>query len=292
MGKLQPEQNYPTDLTNKQWAALEPLFPPQTGPGRPRTIDLRQVINALFYMTRTGCQWEMLPLNFPHWSAVRYYFDKWRVDGTWEQINDRVRHMVREKAGRDPEPGGGIMESQSAKTTSVGGEQSYDGGKKINGRKRSALGDTRGDLLKAVVHPAGDDDRDGAEFVLDAKAGELPRLKLIWVDQKYSGQEFIAWVKDQFGIVLEIAKRVKDKVGFVVLPRRWVVERFFAWLGNYRRLSKDYEYLPESSESWIYLASIDLMRKRLCRGKSEPKPHRTDHHRRSLDYVEDPPLAV
>jgi putative transposase len=152
--------------------------------------------------------------------------------------------------------------------------------------------DTVGNLLKVVVHPAGDDDREGAEYLLEEKAAALPRLQLIWADQRYGGQEFGEWVQQEFEIVLEIVQKVKDQVGFVLLPRRWVVERFFAWLGNFRRLSKDYEFLPEASESWIYLASIHLMLKRLCRGKSEVKPHRSEYNRRFLDYVEDTSFAA
>lgn len=165
-------------------------------------------------------------------------------------------------------------------------------GKKINGRKRSVLVDTEGNLLMPVVHPAGDDDREGAEVILEAKAEHLPRLKVIWADQKYGGKEFLERIEDEFCIEFKIVKRIKDQVGFVVLPRRWVVERFFAWLGFYRRLSKDYEYLPESSETWIYIASIDMMLKRLCRAKTGLKPHRANHDRRFRDYAEDSPLAA
>lgn len=165
-------------------------------------------------------------------------------------------------------------------------------GKKIRGRKRATLVDTTGNLLHVVVHPAGDDDRDGAEFLLDAKADHLPRLQLIWADQNYGGPAFVEWVREEFKVVLEIIKRAKAHVGFVVLPRRWVVERFFAWRGCYRRLSKDYEFLPESSETWIYLASIHLMLRRLCRAQTDLKPHRANHNRRFRDYVEDLQLTA
>lgn len=206
----------------------------------------------------------MMPHDLPAWYNVYHYFRQWQKDGTWQKINDALRRDVREQAGREAEPSAAILDSQSVKTTEVAGPRGYDAGKKINGRKRHILVDTMGLLLMVVVHAASIQDRDGAKLVLDKIAKRLPRLKLIWADGGYAGQ-LIDWVKATCGWVLEIIKRSDDIKGFKVLPRRWVVERTFGWLGRYRRLSKDYEGLPECSESMVYITMTRVMLRRLAR---------------------------
>ena len=264
-------QAYPSDLTDGEWQIIEPLIPPAKPRGRRRSVDMREVLNAIFYLLRAGCAWRMLPHDFPLWYTVYHYFRRWREDGTFANINDVLRREVRVEAGRDPEPSAAIMDSQSVKTTEKGGVHGYDAAKKVNGRKRHILVDTMGLLITVVVHAASVQDRDGAKLVIEKVRHILPRLRLIWADGGYAGQ-LVEWVRDLCHWVLEIVKRSDDVKGFQVLPRRWVVERTLAWLGRYRRLSKDYEYLTESSEAMIYLAMTRLMVRRLARKPQAASP--------------------
>jgi putative transposase len=253
---------YRTDLTEQQWMLLKPMLPPPAKRGRKRKIELREVLNAIFYLLHTGCQWRDLPHDFPAWQTVYGYFRRFQRNGLLEQINQRLRERVRQQAGRKRTPSAAIIDSQTVKTTEAGGERGYDAGKKINGRKRHILVDTIGLLLLVVVHSASLQDRDSAKLVLAQVKGRFARLKLIWADGGYAGQ-LVSWVKEQLRCVLEIVKRSDDVVGFEVLPRRWVVERTLAWISRCRRLSKDYEALTETSEAYVYLAMIHLMLKRL-----------------------------
>lgn len=270
---------YPSDLTDTEWAILEPLLPPISKVGRPWKHSRRSILNAIFYILRTGGAWRYLPDSFPPWSSVYHHYYKWRRAGVFEQIHHELRKHARRAAGREPEASAGIIDSQSTKTTEQGGVRGFDGAKKVNGRKRHILVDTTGLVLKAVVHSAGVQDREGGKLLLDGIRKETPRLEHIWADQGYTGQ-FKSWVKQQQGVELEVVypwwRQIKrympeeyKKLGiektFTVLPRRWVVERTFAWLGKQRRFSKDYERLPETSEALIYLGMSRLMLRRLAR---------------------------
>ena len=256
--------NYPSDLSQKQWEIIAPLVPSARPGGRPRTADVRQVINAILYLVRSGCAWRMLPSDFPPWSTVHGYYRRFRLAGIWQEIHDSLREQVRVEAGREATPSAAIIDSQSVKTTEKGGVRGYDAGKKINGRKRHIVVDTIGLILAVVVHSAGIQERDGAKLVLSRVIGRFPRLLLIWADGGYAGK-LVDWVKEVCHWTLQIVKRSDDAVGFVLLPRRWVVERTFAWLGRYRRMSKDYEELAQSSECMIMIAMINLMSRRLAR---------------------------
>jgi len=255
-------QAYPTDLTDEQWELLESILPPAALRGRKRTVDLREIVNAQLYVLRTGCAWRLLPHDFPKWQTVYYYFRGWRASEWFAQLNEGLRVQVRQAEGRAPEPSAAILDSQSVKTTRQGGERGYDAGKKVNGRKRHILVDTIGLLLYSKVHAANLQDRAGAKLVLAEIKDFFPTLQLIWADGGYSGK-LIEWVATTCLLTLVIVKRTAEMTGFQVLPRRWVVERTLAWLSGQRRLSKDYERLPETTEAWCYLAMVSLMLKRL-----------------------------
>lgn len=259
------EPVYTSDMTDEQWAVIEPLLPlNQEGPGRPLELDMRQVVNAIFYIARTGCQWENLPADYPNYNSVYYHYRKWCLDGTWRNINTALRRQERVRQGRKPEPTAGVIDSQSVKTTEAGGERGYDAGKKVNGRKRHIVVDTLGNLLEVVVHAAGIQDYHGAKELLLKLVQTVDTLKKLWADSIYKGCGLVDWVQQTLRIVLDIVEREPGQKGFVVLPRRWVVERTFAWLGRYRRLSKDYERCTKSSEGFVYIASLHTMMRRLA----------------------------
>lgn len=255
---------YPTDLTDEQWAKLEPHLPKLHGRGAPRRVDLREILNALLYLSRTGCQWRMVPHDLPPWETVYYYFSQWRDGGIWERLNRELRIEIRVSVGKDPEPSAAILDSQSVKTTETSGLRGYDAGKKVNGIKRHIVVDTLGLILAVLVSKADVQDRDGARTVLEKIKGQFPRLQKIWADGGYAGT-LVDWVKSLCGWVLEIVKRSDTAKGFELLPHRWIVERTFAWLNRSRRLSKNFERLATSSEAMVHLAMLPLMTRRLAK---------------------------
>ncbi len=255
---------YGSDLTDAQWALLEPMLPKRKKRGRPPT-DSRQVINAILYIVKGGIQWRLLPHNFPPWKTVYHIFRKWSLNATWAAINDRFRALVRERAGKRSRPTAAILDSQSVKSDPHGGAVGYDAGKRIKGRKRHLLVDSLGLILGIFVTPASTPERDGAQGLLERTLAWFAWLRLLWVDGGYTGDAFAQWVKTiRPKLEVEVVKRSDDTSGFKVLPRRWVVERTFAWLMRHRRLVRDYETTETSAEAWAYIAMIRIQIRRLA----------------------------
>lgn len=270
-----PPRFYPTDLSDAEWTLLAPLIPSPKLGGRPPKWTRRHLLDGIFYVVRSGCQWRLLPREFPPWQTVYHYFRLWRLDGTWERLHSALREQERRRQGRDPQPSGCVLDSQSVRTTGVGGIRGYDGAKKLNGRKRHLLVDTTGLVLTAKVHAANIQDRAGVSVVLAGARDTFPRMAHIWLDQGYTGSGR-TWIERELSWEAEIVKRPPTwywcapgeepppRPRFSVLPRRWVVERTFAWLGQSRRLSKDYERLPETSVAMIHAAMTRIMLRRLA----------------------------
>jgi transposase len=254
---------YASDVTDEEWSVIEGFMPAPNLVGRPRTTSLRSVVEALFYLLTTGCQWRLLPKDFPPYSTVQRFFYRWRADGLWARINHALMMQARELAGREASPSAGVIDSQSVKTTESGGLRGYDAGKKIKGRKRHILTDTDGTLVAAQVHGADVQDRDGAVPLLASVRTLCPWLRHVFADGGYAGAKLASALAGHGAWTIEIVKRSDQ--GFVILPRRWVVERTLAWLSRNRRLAKDFERHPETSRDWLYLASVKLLTRRLAR---------------------------
>jgi len=256
-------QTYPSDLTDSQWEHIKDLLPAVKARGRPRELEVRQVVNALLYLVVGGVQWRMLPREYPCWQSVYYYFRLWQRDGTWRRVHDSLRARTRRKAGRHKHPTAGCLDSQTVRCAHTPSSRGFDQAKRCVGRKRHVLVDTLGLLLAVTVTSAAVADRDVARALLSRLAGSRKKLRRIWVDGGYRGP-LVQWVAQNFRFCLQLVLRT-DEQAFVILPRRWVVERTFAWFGFNRRLARDYERLTDTSETMIYLTMTRLMLRRLSR---------------------------
>lgn len=277
MGNKVDRNAYPSDLTDEQWAVIEPLIPAPRSGGRPAVHSRRRIVDAILYVNRTGCAWRQLPHDFPPWATVFWYFKRWRQDGVVDRLHDALRDRVRDAEGRDPMASAGCIDAQSVKGADTVGAavRGFDAGKKINGRKRHIVVDTMGLLLLVVITCAGVQDRDGARTLLEKVKMAMPSLSLVWADGGYAGK-LVEWAEQVAHITVEIVRKPLGIRTFQVLPRRWVVERTFSWIVKCRRLDHDYERLPETSEAMIKWAMIGLMVRRLA-----PPPGRKPWQRSS-----------
>jgi transposase len=255
---------YPSDLTDEQWALIEPMVPVKPG-GRPAKHPRRRIVEAILYLNRTGCSWRQLPHDFPPWETVYWYFERWSAEGTTDRIHDALRAATRDRAGRDPMASAGIVDAQSVKgaDTVAADSRGYDAGKKTNGRKRHIVTDTLGLLVVVLVTAASVQDRDGGRLVLNRARMTMPSIVLVWADGGYAGK-LVAFAQQYLRMVVEIVKKPEGQRTFEVLPRRWVVERTLSWISRCRRLSKDYERLPEHAEAMVKWSMIGLMTRRLA----------------------------